>query len=231
MELIHKDMKVAKVFESYPATQPVFKKFGFGALTNPILRNSFGKMTSIEKACSLHHVDLNDFLASLNRSLSDGAADAPSTPNSSKASMDELIQVNNILNTNIRTLTEEYPEVERVFVKHFGEGCYSCPAFGMENAAFACSMHNTDPVLFAKDCLEIIKKGRKDQKNSILFINANQTISEIAKNYPDSLKVFSRYGLDCCCGGDQPIKKAALTQGIDYQQLVDDLLNEIKNGN
>ena len=114
MYAITQEMKVAEVFGSYPTTHAIFKKFGFGALTNPILRNTFGRITSIEKGCKLHNVNLDRFLLALNDALKQPAnSEAVSPPAQvppmakSKCSPEELVQINNILNTNIRTITAQ----------------------------------------------------------------------------------------------------------------------------
>ena len=65
---IAKDMKVAGIFVQYPQTHRVFQKFGFGASMNPALRETFGRLTSVE-GCRLHGVDLEAFLISLNEPL------------------------------------------------------------------------------------------------------------------------------------------------------------------
>lgn len=69
MQAITKDMIVASVFESHPAARDVFKKFGFGALADPVLRNTVGRTVSIEKACRHHGVDLDAFLADLAKAV------------------------------------------------------------------------------------------------------------------------------------------------------------------
>lgn len=66
---ISKDMSVAEVFDRYPQTHPVFERFGFGAVSNPALRSTFGKITSVENGCRHHGVALDEFLKALNGSL------------------------------------------------------------------------------------------------------------------------------------------------------------------
>lgn len=256
MSDITKEMNVAKVFESYPATHNVFKRYGFGALLNPVLRNTFGRFASIEKACRLHDVDLNEFLTALNQPLNEGQsrpgsisyseardpnllsssavmashADLPGANDSSALHMseEELIKIKNILHINIRSIVEQWPEVREVFVKYFGEGCFSCPAFGMEDIEFACAMHNTDPTVFAKACLDIISRAPKKSSNAVVSISADQTVNEIMGKYPETLRVFHKYGVDSCCGGAHPIKMVATAHGIELEKLTVELLNTIK---
>ena len=64
--MITADMKAADVYERFPATRPVFEKFGFHALAHPGMRRTFGRITTLENACRLQGVDLEDFLDDLN---------------------------------------------------------------------------------------------------------------------------------------------------------------------
>lgn len=45
-------------------------------------------------------------------------------------------------------VTETWPSTKAVFTKHFGSGCFSCPAFGGEPISMACTMHSTDLEMF-----------------------------------------------------------------------------------
>lgn len=160
--MITKEMIVADVFEKFPQTREVFKRFGFGALLNPILRKTFGRVTTLERGCAMHKVQLEEFLSDLNSAIL--------TENKAEL-MEELArpccdccgtgsdETEKLRRTPIGLLVSEYPQVQSIFIKYFGEGCFSCPAFGREDVNFACSMHNTDPETFASECLELIKKG------------------------------------------------------------------------
>lgn len=164
---IAKDSIVKSVIEEHPETLAVFKQYGFHALANLLLRKTLGGITTIERGCRLHGVDLNTFLESLNRALLSGRGDHPATcacdrgaphPEPDIPAADRSL-VESIRQVNIATLVRKYPAVESVFVKYFGSGCFSCPAFGMEDVDFACSMHTTNPERFAHDCLAVIRKG------------------------------------------------------------------------
>lgn len=145
------DMKVADVFELYPQTQRVFQEYGFGALANPALRKTFGRLTSVERGCLFHGVDLTKFLTALNKSLS---ADPNPAPSSSETCQIVNPEIQQILKMKTDELVKNHPGTREVFIKYFGPGCFSCPAFGQEDTAFACTMHNTDPVEFAQECLQ-----------------------------------------------------------------------------
>lgn len=37
-----------------------------------------------------------------------------------------------------------YPQTEKVFKKHFGKGCYTCPGSKVEDVEFGSTMHNVE---------------------------------------------------------------------------------------
>lgn len=65
--------KVAEVIDCYPETLPVFLRFGFTLIDNPVARRVFAHSISIEQACRLKHVDCTDFLETLRGSVTAAA--------------------------------------------------------------------------------------------------------------------------------------------------------------
>ncbi|MEK6758840.1 MAG: DUF1858 domain-containing protein [Deltaproteobacteria bacterium] len=55
-------------------------------------------------------------------------------------------------------VTTKWPTTKEVFVKHFGAGCFSCPAFGTEPISMACAMHSTDMDTFVSELKEAAKR-------------------------------------------------------------------------
>lgn len=51
----------------------------------------------------------------------------------------------------------------------------------------------------------------------------DRTVEEIAKEYPESLKVFQQYRIDLCCGGRLSLAEVARKHGIDLGWLLRDL--------
>ena len=58
-------------------------------------------------------------------------------------------------------VTTKWPSTKEVFTKHFGSGCFSCPAFGGEPISMACAMHSTDMEMFVGELKEAAKKDEK----------------------------------------------------------------------
>lgn len=55
-------------------------------------------------------------------------------------------------------VTTKWPSTKDVFSKHFGSGCFTCPAFGDEPISMACSMHSTDLDMFVDELKEAARK-------------------------------------------------------------------------
>jgi len=56
-------------------------------------------------------------------------------------------------------------------------------------------------------------------------ITINQSMAEIVKAQPASLRVLESFGLDYCCGGRRPLGLACEEAGIDTQVVLEALLN------
>ncbi len=54
-------------------------------------------------------------------------------------------------------------------------------------------------------------------------ITIDQTLAEIAKELPASLRILESYGLDYCCGGNRALGTACASAGIDPQVVLDAL--------
>lgn len=58
-------------------------------------------------------------------------------------------------------VTTKWPSTKEVFSKHFGSGCFTCPAFGTEPISMACAMHSTDADMFVGELIEAAKKDEQ----------------------------------------------------------------------
>jgi regulator of cell morphogenesis and NO signaling len=52
---------------------------------------------------------------------------------------------------------------------------------------------------------------------------AELTLNEIVQSHPATLQLFSRYGMDTCCGGGLPLREAAARHNVPLQQLLHEL--------
>lgn len=60
-------------------------------------------------------------------------------------------------NMTIGEVMEKYPETEEVFMKHFGNGCFTCPGAKTEDIAFGATMHGKDADEIVNDLNAAIK--------------------------------------------------------------------------
>ncbi|MBF8297124.1 MAG: hypothetical protein HW389_3669 [Bacteroidetes bacterium] len=60
----------------------------------------------------------------------------------------------------------KYPATEKVFLKHFGSGCFTCPNSKMEDIAFGSTMHGLDPDMIVKELNEAVGTNKTSDKIS-----------------------------------------------------------------
>ncbi len=68
---VTKDTKVFDIVDQYPETLQIFLDFGFAQMANPVMRNTMGRVASIEMATKMHNVDLDKFLNALNNKIAE----------------------------------------------------------------------------------------------------------------------------------------------------------------
>lgn len=49
------------------------------------------------------------------------------------------------------------------------------------------------------------------------------TVAEVARRWAPALQVFSKNGIDTCCGGDKPVAEVARVHGIALDRLLAEL--------
>ena len=54
-------------------------------------------------------------------------------------------------------------------------------------------------------------------------LDCTQTVNEIIARFPDTLPVFSAWGIDTCCGGHHPVEEVVRRHQLDGQALCDAL--------
>ena len=61
-------------------------------------------------------------------------------------------------------------------------------------------------------------------------IDASITVDQMVARYPETMRVFNRYGLDTCCGGGAPVAEAARRDGADLEELMQALRETVAAG-
>jgi iron-sulfur cluster repair protein YtfE (RIC family) len=150
---ITKDTKVSDIIAANPGAVKVFKRHGFFALMARLQKPGAKDDTTLASACAQQGADVGKIIQELQSVCQ--------TPQPAAADTGEIM-----INKKMKTseVTNRYPAAKTVFTKYFGAGCFTCPAFGTEDVAFACLMHNTNVDQFVKECIEAVKKGREAKK-------------------------------------------------------------------
>ena len=64
--VVDKDTKVFDIVDQYPETLQIFLDYGFSQMANPVMRNTMGRVATIDMATKMHNVDREKFIQSLN---------------------------------------------------------------------------------------------------------------------------------------------------------------------
>lgn len=155
------EMKVGLVLDQFPKALEVFVESGFQALANPTARQTFAKVISIEKACEKHEVALDAFLEKLNKQIfTEEASSSP--PEGSPAEGQEIERGKMCTaDTRVGSLIKVYPTTKKVFEKHYGEGCFSCPGQVFETVEQTASMHNVDLAMILGEINAVIQNEQQ----------------------------------------------------------------------
>ena len=57
---VTKDTKVFDIVDQYPDTLQIFLDFGFSQMANPVMRNTMGRVATIDMATKMHNVDIEN---------------------------------------------------------------------------------------------------------------------------------------------------------------------------
>ncbi|GEM_PF-329822 len=226
--------RVADILSDHPELLEVFRRFGFHALANPVLRATLARRVTVEEACERHRVRAEEFLKALddtlaNASAGPGVAFPPAAPLVSagggevKPSNGHGAWVHPEM--NIGEVVGRFPEAKVVFSHFFGDACFTCPSFGMEDLYTACLMHNTPVEEFVAACNQVVTtaRGAAPVKEQQRWVTPGMTVNDILRNYPEAAPVVAHYGIDSCCGGGHPLAQICQHHGLDLARILEDL--------
>jgi len=157
------DMKVSEILSFFPNTLPIFIENGFQTLSNPVARETFAKVISLEKACEKHDVLLSPFLEKLNQSLP--SQNKTAKPPVAKTNEGQKITWGEKCHKSIMvgSLIKTYDKTKGVFEKHYGEGCFSCPGQAIETVEQTAQMHNVSLDLILTEINSVIDSALNKQ--------------------------------------------------------------------
>lgn len=237
--------RVADILSDHPDLIDVFRKFGFHALANPVLRATLARRVTVEEACERHRVRPEEFLKALDDALAvpataPGIAFPPAQQVASAQGATAEGQACSCggeampaagngswvhAHMNIGEVYGRFPETRVVFSHFFGDACFTCPSFGMEDLYTACLMHGTNVEDFVAACNQVLTnaRGAAPAREQHRWVSGAMTINDILRNHPEAAPVVAHYGLDSCCGGAHPLSYACQHHGVDLARLLDDL--------
>lgn len=62
-----------------------------------------------------------------------------------------------------------------------------------------------------------------------MTISTESTVASLATEHPLATRVFTRYGIDFCCGGGRPLKDVCGEKGLDVGRVVDEIRQELSS--
>ncbi|MFY0526854.1 iron-sulfur cluster repair di-iron protein [Archangium gephyra] len=66
--------------------------------------------------------------------------------------------------------------------------------------------------------------------SSPFALTPTTTVGELAASRPSSTRVFSRRGIDFCCGGGKTLEEACRRRGLDPQEVLREIQQELERG-
>ena len=63
-----------------------------------------------------------------------------------------------------------------------------------------------------------------------ITIDCNQTVNQIVTRHPETLAVFTAWGIDSCCGGGHPVEAVVRRHNLDREALCKALVTAIGEG-
>lgn len=57
--------------------------------------------------------------------------------------------------------------------------------------------------------------------NTRVAIPDDMTVNDVIRRWPETVAIFNRFGIDACCGGAVPLREAALRDGADPDELLE----------
>ncbi|MBI3585279.1 MAG: DUF1858 domain-containing protein [Nitrospinae bacterium] len=166
-EVITAEMKVSDVLEKWPHLLAVFVESGFAALANPTARATFARMITIKQACKVHNLGLDNFIQKINDSLNGKGGRTAPLPKATPTPPAKPMQKGPVIKRGdkcskeimIGDLIGVYPETKKIFEKHYGAGCFSCPGQATETVAQTAMMHNISADSIVKEINDEIEKA------------------------------------------------------------------------
>jgi hypothetical protein len=167
-----REMKVSEVLDRWPSTLEIFKAWGFTALANPVARATFARLVSVEKACRIHRVNAEAFVAALDRHVAAGEIPLPvidgefpgpgriqGRPPAAEVPPGGDGPVR--LDSGVGDLIRAWPAAKAVLARRFGTETLTCPGLAAETLRRAAEIHGVEPESLVAEVNEEIRTSRE----------------------------------------------------------------------
>jgi hypothetical protein len=158
-DAIHPDMRVGELVTRWPKAADALVAAGLAGLADPAHREQVKSIpVTVRMACQRHNLDLGLAMEKLSeatglpvKATADApspAAPAPPVGGGGRAPVAVTATVRRGApigpDAILGDILAAYPETEKVFRKHFGGGCFSCPGQKTESVRQSALLHNLD---------------------------------------------------------------------------------------
>ena len=143
------DTRMGEILTKWPELIPILVNNGFKPLSDPAHVEQVKQMpVTLGMACSRHDLDMEMIIDLLTQGAKSLAKAAPQPQNlqplsaitKSGLAPGEPIKLKHIIGDILKV----YPATEKVFRKHYGSACFSCPGQATESVTQSAMMHNVD---------------------------------------------------------------------------------------
>jgi regulator of cell morphogenesis and NO signaling len=56
-----------------------------------------------------------------------------------------------------------------------------------------------------------------------MSVSTAKTVREVAVEFPEATRIFERFGIDYCCGGNKSLEEACAASNLSVDQVLDSL--------
>lgn len=133
---------------------------------------------------------------------------------------------------NVAAVLARWPQSLEVFARH-GFGLLMNPIARNTlartvNLAQACALKQVDLAALLDD-LRAVTAPAPATVASRLVIDPARTVADVAREFPRTVRVFAKLGLDACCGGEESVAVAAEHNGYGLPEVLAQLEEAIRH--
>jgi hypothetical protein len=152
------DIRVGELIARWPQAADALVAAGLAGLADPAHREQIKSIpVTVRMACQRHNLDLGPTMQKLSEAtglpiVAAGPSPTASSPAPAPAGGKQPVAVTATVRRGapigadaiLGDILAVYPETEKVFRKHFGGGCFSCPGQKTETVRQSALLHNLD---------------------------------------------------------------------------------------